>query len=378
MKMEKVEYPKIKKVYSGRFPENFVNDVQGWGFSEKELKENLGQLLTLDIDFGSYCSLNCPHCFRCNNQVDKGPGKRLNFDDLQGVIVAAKKLGLRSVKFLGAGEPMQSTRFVEFLRFLKDLDVIPLIFTKGHVIGDDEEVAKWNRQYGITTGEQLVAELDRVNASILLGFNSFSPVVQDKMVGGIDGYTAIRNRALELLATAGFNKCNPTRLALIGAPITNDNIGNILEMYKWARVRNLHFVSCPTMVSGRSRNNWKTITPPQAELEDLYTEMYEFNLDRGIHTRDSLRQEGISPYSGCRPCNQVACGMYITLTGKVLRCPGDDVTVFGDITKQSIAEIWQGCENYHRQGTFNCGCPPKMGKSFAFDFFKRVEKKLGL
>lgn len=376
--MKKSNEPSVKLVYPENFPANFVNDVQGWGFSQQELLENSGKLLTLDIDFGNYCSLNCPHCFRRNNQVDVGDNDQLTFDDLKRIILEAKELGLKSVKFLGAGEPMQNTRFIEFLRFLKNLDVIPLIFTKGHVIGDDREVAKWNRLYGITTGEQLVAELNRVNASVLLGFNSFSPAVQDKMVGGIDGYTATRNRALELLEAAGFNKCNPTRLALIGAPITKENIGNILEMYKWARVRNLHFVSCPTMVSGRSRDNWKVVTPPQSELVDLYTKMYKFNLKRGIHIKESLRREGISAYSGCRPCNQVACGMYITLTGKVLRCPGDDTTIFGDVAKQSIADIWYNSENYRRRGTFNCGCPPKMGKSFAAGFFDEVKKKLGL
>ena len=77
----------------------------------------------------------------------------------------------------------------EFLRFLKDLDIIPLIFTKGHVIGDDRLANLWNSDYGITNSKKLVEELKKVNASILLGFNSFDNEKQDKMIGGIKGYT---------------------------------------------------------------------------------------------------------------------------------------------------------------------------------------------
>lgn len=161
---------KIPIVYKGKFPKNLVNDVNGWAFSKKELQNNLGKLLTLDIDFGNYCSLNCPHCFRRNNKVDFEKKKLMDYDDSIGVIKQAKKLGLKSVKFLGAGEPFENKRFLEFLKDLKKLDVIPLIFTKGHVIGDNNLVKKYYSHYGISTGEELVEELKKLNVSILLGF----------------------------------------------------------------------------------------------------------------------------------------------------------------------------------------------------------------
>ena len=224
--------PKVPVVYKNKFPKDFVNDVNGWAFSKKELQVNLGKLLMLDIDFGNYCSLNCPHCFRKNNRVDFGKTKLMDYDDLVDVIKQGKKLGLRSVKFLGAGEPFEEKRFLEFLRVLKKLDVTPLIFTKGHVIGDDALVEKWYSDYGLSTGEQLVEELKKVNASILLGFNSFDTKIQDHMVGGVEGYTVKRNRVLELLAEAGFNKHNPTHLCLAANPITHENYDEIFEIYQ--------------------------------------------------------------------------------------------------------------------------------------------------
>jgi len=371
--------PNVSIVYKNKFPKNFINDVNGWGsFSKKILQDNIGKLLSLDIDFGNVCSLNCPHCFRRNNRVDFDKTKSMNYEDIIKVVKQCKKLGLMSVKFLGAGEPFEDKRFLEFLRDLKKLNITPSIFTKGHVIGDDNLVKKYYSQYGISTGKELVEELKKVNASILLGFNSFDTETQDKMVGGVKGYTIKRNRALKLLVEAGFNKNNPTHLCLAANPITNDNYDDVFEIYKWGRIRNLYVITGPTMISGRCAETqaWKKITPSSKKLVELYAKIYKFNIEKGIQTLKQIEEEGISSYAGGHPCNQIACGMYLTLTGTVLRCPGDDTTVFGSVWRESLKNIWLKSENYRKAGTFNCGCPPKFGKSIPHNLFTEVMIKL--
>jgi len=217
----------------------------------------------------------------------------MDFDETLRLIKDAKRLGLKSVKFLGASEPFQNERFFEFLRELKKLDVTLLVFTKGHVIGDDAEARKWNSQYGISTGKELVEEITKVNASIMLGFNSFDLCTQDEMVGGMEGYSLKRNRAPELLAEAGLNKHNPSRLCLAVLPVTCGNYSEILEIYEWARVRNISVIACPTMVSGKGSNEgaWQKITPQASVLIDLYAEIYEFNLEKGIQTIEQLEEK---------------------------------------------------------------------------------------
>ena len=128
----------IPKIFSDKFPSNFINDVNGWSFTEEELKRNHGKLLTLDIDFGKTCGLNCSQCFRRNNKVDNTSKKEMSYDETVSLILATKKLGLRSVKFLGKGEPFENPRFLEFLRFLRSIDIAPLVFTKGTVFGNDK------------------------------------------------------------------------------------------------------------------------------------------------------------------------------------------------------------------------------------------------
>jgi len=132
------------------------------------------------------------------------------------------------------------------------------------------------------------------------------------------------------------------------------------------------------MVSGRCAEtaDWEKITPSKENLLDLYIKIYKFNIRKGIQTLRQIEKEGISPYAGGHPCNQLACGFYITLGGIILRCPGDDITVFGDIRTKSLNDIWINCENYKRAGIFNYSCPPKIGKSIPEGFFKEVLEHL--
>jgi MoaA/NifB/PqqE/SkfB family radical SAM enzyme len=359
-----------------RFPDNFINDINGWAFNKATIEANKGKLLTLDIDFGSYCSLNCPACFRKKNSIDDDKHE-LQFDNLVDVVLQAKKLGLRSVKFLGAGDPFENFGFLKFLRFLKDQDIIPLIFTKGQTIGDDKSVFKYFGEYGIFTGKELVKELNACNVSIMLSFNSFDDAIQAKLVGRPAEFIHVRNRALQLLVDEGFNDSNPTRLALINSPVTIWTIDEALEIYKWGRLRNLYTVVTPSMISGRAKDKvWVKITPLEEKMVQLYADIYRFNLETNLQNINQLKDEGIATYAGGHPCNQVATGMYVSLNGKVMSCPGSEENVEGNYWEKSLEEIWLNSENYKRSGTYNCGCIAKEGRSIPNGFYNKVLQEL--
>ena len=353
-----------------KFPDDYVNDINGWAFDKKTIEENKGRLLTLDIDFGSYCSLNCPFCFRMNNSIDDN-NHELQFDDLVDIVLQAKELGLRSVKFLGKGDPFENFGFLKFLRFLKEQNVIPLIFTKGHVLGNNELVVKYFGEYGIKTGDALAKELNKCNVSIMLGFNSFDDEIQKKMVGGRPNYIQARNKALEILVNEGFNRENPTRLALAINPITVWNIDEAFEIYKWGRLRNFYCIVTPSMISGRAKDKtWVSITPPKEKLVNLYSSIYQFNLKTNLQTYEQIESEGISSYAGGHPCNQVATGLYVSLNGVVLSCPGSEESIEGNVWKSSIKDIWNNSMNRNeRAGKFNCGCIAKDAKSIPLEVY---------
>jgi MoaA/NifB/PqqE/SkfB family radical SAM enzyme len=135
------------------------------------------------------------------------------------------------------------------------------------------------------------------------------------------------------------------------------------------------------MTSGRcSREAFRDlITPSPEELIDLYARIYSWNIERGIHTLDQIRAEGVSAYAGSRPCQQVGNGVYVTLYGDVYMCPGDDsdATRFGNVKERPLREIWEGCSNYAlRAGHYNCRCPAKDGRTIPAELYSQVLERL--
>ena len=166
-------------------------------------------------------------------------------------------------------------------------------------------------------------------------------------------------------------------MKVYGTAVTKLNIEEAFEIYEWGRRRNLYVIVTPTMVSGRAKKEatWKAITPNLHQLVNLYLKIYSFNIDNGLQTIEQIIDEGISAYAGGHPCNQVSTGLYVTLGGTVLSCPGD-VAVEGSIWENSLEEIWQKFNNYSRRGIFNNKCIAKDGKSMPVQLYDEVLRQL--
>ena len=100
---------------------------------------------------------------------------------------------------------------------------------------------------------------------------------------------------------------------------------------------------------------------------------------------DQFKEEGVSLYPGCHPCNQTAAGMYLTLSGKVIRCPGraDKQSTFTDDIRdeESLQAVWRKSENYRRAkgsikspegNDFNYHCVARDGRNMPVDFYSKV------
>jgi hypothetical protein len=159
----------------------------------------------------------------------------------------------------------------------------------------------------------------------------------------------------------------------VSTPATPKNIGELFEQYVWARERNIQPVIAPTMISGGALNNLCSLVPDEDKMLELYLRINVWSIEHGVMTLEELREQGIAAYAGGAPCNQVAVGMFMRSDLKVLRCPGDDVSIQGDLREKSLTEIWEGSENRRvYSGQYNNGCPPKEGKSFPERFFAKV------
>lgn len=390
----------IKPIFPERFPKGYINDVDGWGIPKKDLhcklQDGSFRLLTLDIDFGYQCGLACPHCFRKSKLLDDAAMAPLTYEEMLQLMRQGKDLGLRSVKFLGAGEPFENKDLLRFLVALNSLEIKAAIFTKGTVLGNDELANRYFGHNGIRTAKELVKKLRELNTSILLGFNSFDTSIQEAFVGQekarIKNYVEMRNQALLNLVESGFNEFvegQATNLAMIIAPIKPENIDEVFEIYEWARIRNIYALSCPTTFSGLGKNE---LAREKADfdfenylhdLRELYTEIYVWNIKNGLMTIEQFEEEGVSLYPGCHPCNQVAAGFYITLKGKAIRCPGrddDQWIVFEDVRKSTLREIWNRSLNQRlaSTGKFNFSCIARDGTFFERpqEFYDVIKKNV--
>ncbi len=375
-------------------------DVLGYGIDKSDLhtknSDGTYKLLTLDVDFGIKCSLNCPHCFRKRSNF-RSVHKMLSLDDLKNIIIQGKELGLKYVKILGAGEPFENPELIPFIEFVYSLNIVTAIFTKGHIIGDDNKVSEYYSNHGFTNSNSLFKFLKEKNVSILLGFNSFNEDLQADYIGAkteleTNIYIRSRNRALELSIEYGFNEVinNKTRLALICAPIKPENINEVLDIYKFGRSQNIYPLSCPTALSGLGKIEYvRTNELMDSEvyiekLKSLYIDIYSWGIENGYLLIEDIQKYGISLYAGGHPCNQVAAGMYITLNGKVARCPGrddDDFMIENDVRTKPLKEIWINSKNYQlaaQEGRFNFRCIARDGHLFKnpSKFYGDIEKAI--
>jgi MoaA/NifB/PqqE/SkfB family radical SAM enzyme len=369
-------FPEVEERFIDEFPDGFRPWVEGWSFQVDEMMEQLPdgtfRLLTLDISISedSYvarvnerlegvddsevaailteraerfydCEIGCKHCFECRTKTDN---PLMTTDEVFGMLMEAKELGLKTVKFLGPGELLHNPKLFEILDFLKENGIHIGIFTKGLVLGDDEYAKKI---FGISAQELCEKLYAYENITILLSFTSATEEIEKSRIDSkkVPDLFYKRNKAVEYLAQAGFG-ADPEkqRLAFVCTPVLRDNIDEVFEMYKWALKRGIPMVVAPTMVSGKGMD-MPEITDPEfkeKQLVDLYVEIYTWLIKERVLSLVQIEAEGIAPYPGFA-CNQFISGMMIRKDGRAQACPGNEGEGFiydPDVRKTGLKEIW--------------------------------------
>ncbi|MCX6749110.1 MAG: radical SAM protein [Candidatus Pacearchaeota archaeon] len=346
------------------------------------------------------CLHKCPSCFNEDNVVYSKENRILTLDETLGLvnqaieIARAEGYNFESVKFLGPGELLMNP---DLFRIIKEYDrrrVKLNIFTKGALLGDD---ALAKRYQGVTA-KQLTDKLaDCENVGLLFSFQSFDEELQDSLVTskseqgivGLQGYTKIREKALEnLFASKFYTQGRTNRVCIINAPIVPENIGESFDIYEFFVRRGTLVVMTPSMLSGKgcgqmerqkaqiSQEEWHN------KLVELYARIYGLNVKLGIQTPEQITREGIASYVGAQPCNQASTGLYIRANGIVQMCPGrfDKTTIFGSVLEDKLKKIWDASPNKARgikdpHCLVNNRCPAKDGLVFPDDFYDRVMRR---
>jgi CheY-like chemotaxis protein len=378
----------VSWVNSPPFPSSFQNYICGWNEQDAVIRdaEANHRLLYLNMDFGDGCTLRCPHCFTHEGAIDSRGRTPLPFDQLKASILEAKEMGLRCVRILGRGEPTQwiynpsrsglvprqGEDLIDFIRFLHANGIIPLVFSRGQIIGDDARIDwAFGGAHGVRTGADLVRLLGDSGVSLFLGMSSIFPEINNEMVGIPSAarydYDVLCRRALSLAVKAGLNQGHPTRLA-VEMPITNLNIMEMGVRYVLFQMLNISPCTNVYMVAGRAMTYGlgEITDPAQEQFLDHYAMVTRFARNMGIDIK-------IGSYAGTKECHDVSCGMYLTLNGDIYPCPGyEGIQSFvGSLRTHSMRQIW---ENSPYGGHPQSICPPKIGTHFPPDFEAKVEE----
>ena len=355
------------------FRRDFKNGIAGWCFSDKDLDNTYRdprRILMLDMEFGTTCRLNCDYCFRTNDYRDKfrPTPKPLSCGDVKDVVDQAKKMRAQSIHFVGKGESLEEPDFLEIVHYIAQKEMIPLIFTAGHVLGDDKLANDINPG---KDGEMIVKELYDAGASIILKINSLNHIIQNEEVRRHkitykDGtrrdfnYTQVRDEALERLIRAGFNKLehNPTRLGTATVMLKN-NYHELFHHYRYFRSLNIYPIINTVVPCGRTKNMPKVIdiSPTEQQKVELWKKIYRFNIDSGI------KYEGISSYVGGHICSQLGYAMYINVFGEVFDCPSSTNPSLGNVIingkdGEKLQKLWEKSSLKGRYyGCRDNGCP---------------------
>lgn len=412
----KNKFPNVPAVLplKGKIPKGYRLMVWRWSFAEERIGETVSvgsdqakKMLTLDInipraDFAETVNAGrtpeeaqglfvehypCPHkCPGCFNNAELR-NSIMTLAEVKEVLRQGKELGLESVKFLGPGELLANPALFQILDYLREQEVVIGIFTKGAIMGND---MLSRRYHGIDSQELVNRLVSYWNTTFLIGGRSFDPDFENRRaipqnlreVSEKFNYHEARNLAIERLCAAGMNAdLGKQRMALMANPITAENIGGAFEIYRWGAERNIPVYIPPTMVSGKGHRLVKAASEREFEDDyiDLAVQVYTWAIERGIMTLEQLRDDGVHPYIGVTPCNQLTHGLYIHYDGAVWRCPGNDTpdfVVHPNVREKPLREIWEGSINY-RINLFNNRCV-KDGISLPFRFYtevlRRVEK----
>jgi len=324
--------------------------MKGWDFTRQEVAAALHQhrMLNPAMELGSnICPWNCDFCFTESPTNMDGVKRRLqremSLNERLGLIDQAAALGVRSINFVGAGEPTIDPHFWKLLARMKERGITPIIYTEGSLK---------------LTSRRFCEGLFEMGATVVLKVNSLgNEDYQNRVVQGLrpkpgipsKSYFLGRQRALETLMDVGFNGSVPTRLAF-DTIICRENMDEIEQIHRFARLQNIFVLFVNYLPSGRTKDGHTT-----AISRDQQFAIFE-KLARVDETEFGIVHSTSFPYAGGVPCTIRGLGLFVKIEGEVFDCPGESMAL-GNVRTESLAQIWDRTRPI--SAGFDGGCFPR-------------------
>ncbi len=394
--------------------------ANGWNFTREDYyyAQAQGQVLTVQMEGGSYCLLNCLYCFRRHtfigktkekiatmgeqlhqienptpqdiidlidgnknkntikryinnyferrrkNQINRS-NKQMSLKESLNLIDIAADMGAQTINIIGAGEPLTDPHMQKMIQRINEKNMVPVIFTNGVMLSEDNN---W------------IDFLWDNNATVILKFNSFKAEIQD-FLAWRPGYTELRDVAKDKLIAKGFNQPGiwnnrefDTRMG-IDSIVAKVNQSEIIDIFRMCIEEKLMPIITTFIPAGRTEKeigNWELT---KNEFLELQLEIRD-KIVREMVVDFSVLENGLlRPYLGGVDCTQ--CGpwsFYVTIDGNIYECPAQehpvgsiyDITAGNNpktntkiITKKTMRKSIKQAFGEIRKTDPNVICPPR-------------------
>ena len=324
--------------------------MHGWDFSHKVLAAAASQqqMLNPAIELGTnFCPWNCGFCFTEDPANPEGDKRRLlnemSLERRLALIEECAALGVKSINFVGAGEPTIDPDFWTLIDKMHSCVITPIVYTEASLRLNDRV---------------FVRRLHESGATVVVKANSlWNADYQNSIVAGppnrkrpnSSNYTKTRNEAIDLLLEEGFASHDPTRLAF-DTIICRQNIGEIIDLHRYTRKKNIFVLFVNYLPSGRSSETSDDALSRE-EQSTLFQQLAEIDAKEFGIVHDSR-----FPYAGGTPCTIRGFGLYIKIDGRVFDCPGESQAL-GHLKNDSLAALWGKVRPITE--SFDGGCFPR-------------------
>jgi len=293
----------------------------GLDFSKEQIENciNNNSILRISFALSKKCNLKCPFCYanECYPLPKNNVEEEISFDKIKEVIIQAKEMGAKVITLVG-GEPLIYPKIKEVISFIDSNNLIPLIFTNGTIMS-----------------QELADFLYKHKASLIVKFNSLDdPDIQNEMVGNIPGTFEKMQKTISILQKTGFNKTNPTRLA-IETVISKTNLLQIPKIFRFARKNNIYPYIELITPSGRGKGYPNILT--KQEAKEIFYKLLE--IDKSEFGYSWIPR----PPQVAATCKFYFTAVYINSDGKVRPCATVNIEL-GNLKKEKLSEILEKSE----------------------------------
>lgn len=201
-------------------------------FTEEEKTDtrNTNKLLFISLMLDPVCNLACPDCYIGKKHLT---GKELTFVERKNVLDQAAKLGAKTLRIAGEGEPLLDKNFWPLINYALSLGLDIFVFTNGTLINKAmaREISK------------------REKLTMVLKFSG-SPEVMEKLTGKKKRFSQANfvkydgleiPKYLQYLIDVGLNKPDKNGNSRLGIEmlVRKSNYGYIADIFRWARRNNI-------------------------------------------------------------------------------------------------------------------------------------------